>query len=396
MYRRRAAPAALLIAAFAMTSAPSWAGQTAPTPSPAGSASPTPSPLPSTDAAAREVQRQQRALAKETATLAKAALSATATLQAYQQRRREAADAAREASETAVRAIEAAHATDVARSNLQAYAGSLYRSGMVDSSIFIVSASLDARGPVQFLNGLRVAQHVASTKGRAVSGLIEAEAAERGAADEAKAAVRRQRAAESAAAIANAAAMKVVAAYKKQVAERRAVLARSTDVLRLARQRDRNFLHAAEIARETGWRPTPPCKGLDVSSYPNGMIPLEAMCPLLFTTSHRLRADAAYAFNAMAHEYAGAFSTPLCVTDSYRSYDAQVIVAAEKPDLAADPGHSNHGWGIAADLCGGIESFDTPTHQWMVDNAPRYGWFHPAWAEIDGSKPEPWHWEFAG
>jgi hypothetical protein len=32
----------------------------------------------------------------------------------------------------------------------------------------------------------------------------------------------------------------------------------------------------------------------------------------------------------------------------------------------------------------------------MVDNAPRYGWFHPAWAELDGSKPEPWHWEFAG
>jgi LAS superfamily LD-carboxypeptidase LdcB len=120
------------------------------------------------------------------------------------------------------------------------------------------------------------------------------------------------------------------------------------------------------------------------------------MCPLLFTTAHRLRADAAFAFNAMAHEYAGAFSTPLCVTDSYRSYDAQVRVAAEKPDLAADPGHSNHGWGLATDLCGGIESFDTPTHQWMVDNAPRYGWFHPAWAEIDGSMPEPWHWEFAG
>jgi hypothetical protein len=32
----------------------------------------------------------------------------------------------------------------------------------------------------------------------------------------------------------------------------------------------------------------------------------------------------------------------------------------------------------------------------MVDNAPRFGWFHPEWAELDGSKPEPWHWEFAG
>ncbi|MDX6198818.1 MAG: peptidoglycan DL-endopeptidase CwlO, partial [Actinomycetota bacterium] len=325
-----------------------------------------------------------------------AALSATATLQAYQLRRRQAADATREAASQAERAAEAAHATDVARTNLQAYAGSLYRSGMVDSSLFIVSASLESRGPVQFLNGLRVAQHVAGSKGRAVSGLISAEADERTAATAAKVAVARQRDAEAAAAVSNAAAMKVVAAYRKQVVDRRAALARSTDTLRLARQRDRNFLTAAEIARAAGWAPTPPCKGLDVSRYANGTIPLDALCPLLFTTSHRLRADAAYAFNAMAHEYAGAFSTPLCVTDSYRSFDAQVIVAAEKPTLAAEPGHSNHGWGLAADLCGGIESFDTTAHQWMVDNAPRYGWFHPEWAEIDGSKPEPWHWEFAG
>lgn len=397
MHRRQAGAAALLTAALILTAPPAAAGQSpSPTPSPTGTASPAPSPLPSTDAAAREVQRQQRALAKQTAILAQAALSATATLQAYQSRRREAADAAREAAATAARAADAAHATDVARTNLQAYAGSLYRSGMVDSSLFIVSASLESRGPVQFLTGLRVAQRAAGAQGRAVSGLARAEAQERVAADEARAAVRRQAAAQRSAAAANAAALKVVASYRDQLRQRRAALARSTDTLRLARQRDRNFLAAADIARAAGWRPTPPCKGTDVSSYPNGLIPLGALCPILFTTTHRLRADAAYAFNAMAHEYAGAFSRPLCLTDSYRSYDAQVVVAAEKPDLAADPGRSNHGWGLAADLCGGIESFDTPAYQWMVDNAPRYGWFHPAWAEADGSMPEPWHWEFAG
>ena len=31
----------------------------------------------------------------------------------------------------------------------------------------------------------------------------------------------------------------------------------------------------------------------------------------------------------MAMEYAGAFGTPLCITDSYRTYDAQVVVRAE-------------------------------------------------------------------
>jgi hypothetical protein len=399
MSRMRGSSAALLLAALVLSSTPAWAGHSpspSPSPSPGASGSPTPSPLPSTDAAAREVQRQQRALAKETATLATAAQSATATLQAYQVRRREAADATREAAAQAARATAAGQATKIARAHLQAYAGSLYRTGMVDSSLFIVSASLESRGPVQFLNGLRVAQHVAGTEGRAVSGLIEAEANQRGAADEARAAVDRQQAAETRAAAANTAAMKVVAAYRAQVEARRTVLAKSTSTLRLAQQRDRNVEQASQLARSAGWRPTPPCKGLDVSGYQNGMIPLEALCPLLFTASHRLRADAAYAFNAMALEYAGAFGTPLCVTDSYRSYGAQIIVAAEKPTLAAEPGHSNHGWGLAADLCDGIELFDTPTHQWMVDNAPRFGWFHPEWAELDGSKPEAWHWEFAG
>jgi LAS superfamily LD-carboxypeptidase LdcB len=110
----------------------------------------------------------------------------------------------------------------------------------------------------------------------------------------------------------------------------------------------------------------------------------------------QLRADAAYAFNSMATEYAATYGAPLCVNDSYRSFDGQVAVAAEKPMLAAHPGRSNHGWGIAVDLCGGVESFGTPAHKWMDDNAMLFGWFHPPWAEPTGSKPEAWHWEFAG
>jgi LAS superfamily LD-carboxypeptidase LdcB len=62
--------------------------------------------------------------------------------------------------------------------------------------------------------------------------------------------------------------------------------------------------------------------------------------------------------------------------------------------MAAVPGTSNHGWGRAVDLCGGIESFGTPQHDWLVANAPRFGWVHPSWAEVTGSRPEPWHFEF--
>jgi hypothetical protein len=138
------------------------------------------------------------------------------------------------------------------------------------------------------------------------------------------------------------------------------------------------------------------CAGGDVSAYGNGNIPLTALCPLWGAPGEYLRADAMYAFGRISQAYAAEFGTPICVTDSYRSYQEQVQVYAEKPQLAAVPGTSRHGWGTAVDLCGGVESFGTATHEWMLENAPGFGWFHPAWAEPDGSRPEAWHWEFAG
>jgi len=138
------------------------------------------------------------------------------------------------------------------------------------------------------------------------------------------------------------------------------------------------------------------CAGGDVGHYANGQIPVGSLCPLTTAPGHHLRADAAYAFDRLSNSFAQRFGTPICVTDSYRSLAAQIDVFARKPGLAARPGTSNHGWGTATDLCGGIQSFSTAQHHWMQVNAPLYGWFHPAWAEPSGSKPEPWHWEFAG
>jgi hypothetical protein len=142
--------------------------------------------------------------------------------------------------------------------------------------------------------------------------------------------------------------------------------------------------------------PVGSCTGGDVAAFPNGRIPLSLLCPVWGAPGAYLRADAEYAFDRLSHAYAKAFGTPICVTDAYRSYPDQVRVAAERPGFAAKPGTSNHGWGTATDLCGGIESFGTGTHRWMLENAPLFGWFHPSWAEPTGSLPEPWHWEFGG
>jgi cell wall-associated NlpC family hydrolase len=129
--------------------------------------------------------------------------------------------------------------------------------------------------------------------------------------------------------------------------------------------------------------------------FPNGLIPPSAMCPL-GVAGHVLRCDAAAAYQAMSSAFAGAFGTPLCLTDSYRSYAGQVQLYGEKPALAAVPGTSNHGWGLAVDLCGGVERFGTPQYGWMLANAGRFGFVHPGWADPGNGREEPWHWEYAG
>jgi len=126
----------------------------------------------------------------------------------------------------------------------------------------------------------------------------------------------------------------------------------------------------------------------------NGFLPASTLCPLSVVRGHRLRSDAARAFERLRAAYASSVGRPLCVTDSYRSYAAQVDVFARKPSLAAVPGTSQHGWGLAVDLCGGVQTFGSAAHEWMRAFAPAYGWHHPRWAQRDGSRPEPWHWEF--
>ena len=126
--------------------------------------------------------------------------------------------------------------------------------------------------------------------------------------------------------------------------------------------------------------------------FSNGMIPSDRLCAL--PRGHALRCDAAVAYTKLSDAFQERFGRALCITDSYRSYPQQVALYAKKPSLAALPGTSNHGWGLAVDLCGGVDRFGTAQHEWMNDNAGRFGWVHPRWAGPSGSRPEPWHWEF--
>lgn len=132
--------------------------------------------------------------------------------------------------------------------------------------------------------------------------------------------------------------------------------------------------------------------GAGWGGFINGMIPLSELCGI--SGNHRLRCDAARAYEALSRAYRKEFGQALCITDSYRSFAAQVTAFANKPNLAAVPGTSNHGWGLAVDLCGGIENSGSRQYTWMLANAPKFGWQKPKWSGENGGKPEPWHWEF--
>ena len=62
----------------------------------------------------------------------------------------------------------------------------------------------------------------------------------------------------------------------------------------------------------------------------------------------------------------------------------------------ARPGNSNHGWGRAIDLTvdGALLTCDSEAFEWLVANAPFYGWVHPEWAACGAAKQEAWHWEW--
>ena len=122
------------------------------------------------------------------------------------------------------------------------------------------------------------------------------------------------------------------------------------------------------------------------------LIPASALCSV--GGGILLRADAARGFRGLDAAYRAEFGSSICVSGGYRDLATQQRLFAEKPGLAAVPGTSNHGWGVAVDLCGGIESFSSSKHAWMKANAGRFGWVHPSWARQGGGREEPWHWEY--
>ena len=123
----------------------------------------------------------------------------------------------------------------------------------------------------------------------------------------------------------------------------------------------------------------------DLAAYGNGKIPANALGQV-GTTGHKLWAPAAEQLTTMIAD-AKKDGVTIGITDSYRSYDEQVDLVKRKGlysqgGLAAKPGTSDHGWGMATDL-----DLNGKALTWMRANAEKYG--------FDENVPrESWHWTY--
>lgn len=129
----------------------------------------------------------------------------------------------------------------------------------------------------------------------------------------------------------------------------------------------------------------------------NGYMPKSAMCSVQNTS---LRCDAAAYFAPMDAAFAAKFGSHINIGQGYRDFAGQVSVkgswsARGAAGMAATPGKSNHGLGLAADLSGPESKSGTAQHAWLVANAPTYGWMWPCAMRPGGAGPhESWHFEF--
>jgi zinc D-Ala-D-Ala carboxypeptidase len=124
----------------------------------------------------------------------------------------------------------------------------------------------------------------------------------------------------------------------------------------------------------------------DLAAYGNGKIPAASL-EKVGATGHKLWAPAAEQLTSLIAD-AKRDGVTIGITDSYRSYDEQVDLAKRKGlysqgGLAAQPGTSDHGWGMATDL-----DLNAKALSWMRANGEKYG--------FDENVPrETWHWTYS-
>jgi hypothetical protein len=310
---------------------------------------------------------------------------------AWKEGRRALETAQRRLANVSEQATEARDDAEVARADLGAYAAAAYRNGSIPDELTVLLS--EQNDPAETLHALATAEVAGRGKTDIVretavltntADQLEAEAealAEDAKADDERLSADLDDIKATAARTANElqTALAEVARIEEEAAARR-------EAERAARDAQRS-LSAGGSGGGGG-----SCSTNATAGYPNGLIPASALCRT--SGGFLLRADAAKAYDRLAAAYRGHFGSPPCASGGYRDLATQQQLFQSRPGLAAVPGTSNHGWGLAVDFCGGLQSFSSPQYRWMSANAGRFGWRNPSWARPGGGREEPWHWEY--
>ena len=117
-----------------------------------------------------------------------------------------------------------------------------------------------------------------------------------------------------------------------------------------------------------------------------------------------------------ANNFVGNSGSYAYVTSAFRTFEQQQITKRKHGGNAAEPGHSNHGWGIAVDLQFFKKNGDVILNYvdgepnvsvgynlkinealvWLLDNSYTYGWIIPQNLRDDTGLEEFWHFEYHG
>lgn len=148
---------------------------------------------------------------------------------------------------------------------------------------------------------------------------------------------------------------------------------------------------AADDTQYTLSAALPDCLPPAVYEGENGKLAADQLCTLPWgNATVSMRADAAINLAALNEQFNAKFGRDICLYEGYRSYGDQVATKARRGYMAASPGTSMHGMGLAFDLCDG--DFTGAPKTWLDANAAAFGFENPAWAQT--RKYEPWHWEY--
>jgi len=145
---------------------------------------------------------------------------------------------------------------------------------------------------------------------------------------------------------------------------------------------------------------SPPTKGGDGS---NGKLPPSMLTATSWGvdpkgTRYYLRSAATAALERLDAAFRAEFGHHLDLDLTYRDYATQVAMRDALGSIAAVPGTSMHGTGLALDVpelpC--EYGYGTPQHTWLTTTGRSFGWVQPSWAAKHGSNPEYWHYEYTG